>query len=220
MSRVVDGVAEAGAEFPAAAARPHRSGSRMWIRARTPQVAGQDAGSNRSAPSPNASVNPPADRSGGVVGTALDSRSRGQARAWCSQTQVEEAVGERYPREARGRRSKDSSPRSSGIRLTPCSPTVGKTPTAHACRVEHRFRHHVGPVARGFRRALALPRDSGADVGVKFAPRSRRSSARPKQSNPGPRLADVAGARAVSFAASQVELRGDGGGIRSHARGS
>ena len=92
------------------------------------------------------------DRGGGVVGMALD-LGREVEHVLGLQPQVEEAVGERDPRDARGRRRTE--PAFQRDPVDAVQPDRGQDPAAHAGRVEHRLRHHVGAVGRQLR---PLPR--------------------------------------------------------------
>ena len=162
---------------------------------------------------------PARDRRGRVVGMPLDldrpGRARPRARA------RGRAAGRRARCPATQAAADEPSPRSSGIRLTPWSATPGTMAPPARGRVRDRpsrpCRCRRSGSSSG---ALAPPTSTpGARRRCRRVTSFHRSSARPKQSNPGPRFAEVAGTRAVSFTASEAELRGDGRGVGGDGRG-
>ena len=99
--------------------------------------------------------------------------------------------GQRQPAHDRGRRRAEPA----GVRdaLRQCSRTPGGVTCIAAKRRPHRPHHEVGLVEGERRRALPLDLDTRPSASASAVSSSRRSSARPRESKPGPRLALVAG---------------------------
>src|SRR4029079_4127347 len=112
----------------------------------------------------------------------------------------------------------EPSPRSSGIRFTPWSATAGTMPppTRAACAISFET---MSVPSVGSSPAPCPSHVTPCAASVSTVTSFHRSRAKPKQSNPGPRLAEVAGTRAVSFTTSQAELSGDGRRVRRDGRG-
>ena len=190
--------------------------------ARGPAPPGAGRGADRAGatdPSGSAIVNPP-----NTAGAALSGCP--SIRAACANTaagscQLTEERGAASTAPATAAAEDDPRPRSSGIRLSAVQRERRAAPGRPRRATDAiDAAHQVGAVGGQLVGALALPRDTPGSASVSTVTSLQRSSASPKQSNPGPRFAEVAGTRTVRRTPLQPQLGRDGGRVgRDRRRG-